>query len=101
VPISVTLWVHARCYDRRVSLCSFAQCRPVLVSQHWATALGMEWTNQAMLEKRLDLPPTVKPADGPLMEAKSQVFFIEKFALPLFTIFSKAFPGQWYLIARP
>ncbi|EIN11232.1 HD-domain/PDEase-like protein [Punctularia strigosozonata HHB-11173 SS5] len=69
-------------------------CRPVLVSQHWAAALGMEWTNQAMLEKQLDLPKTVSPAEDPLMEAKSQVFFIDTFALPLFTLFSDTLPDM-------
>ncbi|KAF9467800.1 hypothetical protein BDZ94DRAFT_1155311 [Collybia nuda] len=66
--------------------------RPYPVSQHWATALMKEWTSQAVLEKNLDLPATVQPSDNPLVEAKSQVFFINTFAKPLLDLTVRAVP---------
>lgn len=78
-----------------INECSFlVQSRPHWVSKHWATALMEEWTNQAMLEKELHLPASVQPSDDPLAEAKSQVFFISTFALPLFSLVAEAFPRQ-------
>ncbi|VDC07934.1 unnamed protein product [Peniophora sp. CBMAI 1063] len=64
-------------------------CRPLGVSQHWAMALASEWTSQANLESYLNMPATLKPADGPLTEARSQVFFIDTFASPLFHLTAK------------
>ncbi|THH12773.1 hypothetical protein EW146_g7382, partial [Bondarzewia mesenterica] len=67
-------------------------CRPLRVSQHWATALAEEWTCQAVLEQYLQLPPSVSASHNPLAEAQSQVFFIENFAKPLFLLTSSGIP---------
>lgn len=67
-------------------------CRPLRVSQHWASALMEEWSCQAVLEQHLQLPPSVSASDNPLAEAKSQVFFIETFAKPLFLLTSSGIP---------
>jgi hypothetical protein len=67
--------------------------RPYPVSQYWAGALMKEWTSQAFLEKYYGLPPTVQPSDDPLIEAKSQVFFISTFAKPLLDITIEAVTG--------
>lgn len=53
-----------------------------------------EWTSQALLEKYLDLPPSVQPSDDPIIEAKSQVFFITNFAKPLLDLAVEAVPGK-------
>lgn len=70
------------------------QCRPINVSQHWASALQEEWTSQATLERHLHLAPSVKEEVDPLSEAKSQVWFIETFAKPLFDLTASGIPGQ-------
>ncbi|KAI0031340.1 hypothetical protein K488DRAFT_52260 [Vararia minispora EC-137] len=67
-------------------------CRPLGVSQHWATALANEWTSQAVLEQYLNMPASLNPTEGPLSEARSQVFFIETFALPLFKLTGQGIP---------
>lgn len=54
-----------------------------------------EWTSQAVLEKHLDLPATVQPSDDPLVEARSQVFFINTFAKPLLDLTVRAVPGEF------
>ncbi|TFY65382.1 hypothetical protein EVG20_g5611 [Dentipellis fragilis] len=69
-------------------------CRPLRVSQHWAAALTEEWSSQATLERYLQLPPTVQTSDGPLQEAKGQVFFIQQFAKPLFDRTTLAVPAM-------
>ncbi|KZT23622.1 HD-domain/PDEase-like protein [Neolentinus lepideus HHB14362 ss-1] len=69
-------------------------CRPMSVSRHWAAALTEEWQNQAILERHLDLPPTVQPSDDPLSEARSQVWFITTFAKPLFDITASGVPDM-------
>ncbi|KAF8268909.1 hypothetical protein EI94DRAFT_1575888 [Lactarius quietus] len=67
-------------------------CRPINVSQHWASALQEEWTSQATLERHLHLNPSVKEEVDPLSEAKSQVWFIETFAKPLFDLTASGIP---------
>ncbi|KAI0266541.1 hypothetical protein BC834DRAFT_133555 [Gloeopeniophorella convolvens] len=67
-------------------------CRPLNVSQHWASALQEEWTTQATLERHLHMNPSVKEEDDPLSEAKSQVWFIETFAKPLFDLTACGIP---------
>ncbi|KAI5825279.1 HD-domain/PDEase-like protein [Schizophyllum commune Tattone D] len=66
--------------------------RPYTVSQHWASALMMEWTSQAHLEQYLELPTTVQTAGSPLAEANSQIFFISNFAMPLIQLMVEAIP---------
>ncbi|KAF8635371.1 hypothetical protein AX15_000376 [Amanita polypyramis BW_CC] len=66
--------------------------RPYSVSQHWATALMQEWAKQAMYEKSLAFKPSVQESTSPLKEARSQVFFIEKFAQPLLQLTVQAVP---------
>ncbi|THH27442.1 hypothetical protein EUX98_g6746 [Antrodiella citrinella] len=66
--------------------------RPYTVSQHWAAALSSEWSSQVVLEKHLDLPPSVYPSVDALGEAKGQVFFIERFAGPLFNLIGRGIP---------
>ncbi|KAH9072873.1 hypothetical protein EDB83DRAFT_2359621 [Lactarius deliciosus] len=67
-------------------------CRPINVSQHWASVLQEEWTSQATLERHLHLSPSVKEEVDPLSEAKSQVWFIETFAKPLFDLTASGIP---------
>ncbi|KAH9994701.1 hypothetical protein BJV77DRAFT_994294 [Russula vinacea] len=67
-------------------------CRPINVSQHWASALQEEWTSQATLERHLHMIPSVKEEVDPLSEAKSQVWFIETFAKPLFNLTASGIP---------
>ncbi|KAF8483483.1 hypothetical protein DFH94DRAFT_818837 [Russula ochroleuca] len=67
-------------------------CRPINVSQHWASALQEEWTSQATLERHLHMIPSVKEEVDPLSEAKSQVWFIETFAKPLFDLTASGIP---------
>ncbi|TFK46808.1 HD-domain/PDEase-like protein [Heliocybe sulcata] len=69
-------------------------CRPMGVSQHWASALAQEWHNQALLEEHLALPPSVPPSFNPLSEARSQVVFITACAKPLFEITAAAVPDM-------
>ncbi|KAH8084303.1 HD-domain/PDEase-like protein [Cristinia sonorae] len=66
--------------------------RPYTVSQHWAAALSSEWSSQVVLEKHLHLPPSVYPSVDALGEAKGQVFFIERFAGPLFKLIGRGIP---------
>jgi hypothetical protein len=70
----------------------FFQCRPLSVSRYWANALIEEWNSQAVLEQYLDMPVSLRPADGPLPEARSQVLFIEMFAWPLFKLAAQGIP---------
>lgn len=67
-------------------------CRPINVSQHWASALQEEWTSQATLERHLHMVPSVKEEADPLSEAKSQIWFIETFAKPLFDLTASGIP---------
>ncbi|KAI9463022.1 hypothetical protein F5148DRAFT_1300007 [Russula earlei] len=67
-------------------------CRPINVSQHWASALQEEWTSQATLERHLHMIPSVKEEADPLSEAKSQVWFIDTFAKPLFDLTASGIP---------
>ncbi|KII87820.1 hypothetical protein PLICRDRAFT_162678 [Plicaturopsis crispa FD-325 SS-3] len=66
--------------------------RPHKVSQHWASALAEEWASQAKLEALIHLPSTVQPANGPLGEASSQVFFTSTFVKPLLELTARAIP---------
>ncbi|TCD60865.1 3',5'-cyclic-nucleotide phosphodiesterase, partial [Steccherinum ochraceum] len=66
--------------------------RPYTVSQHWAAALSSEWSSQVILEKHLHLPPSVYPSVNALGEAKGQVFFIGRFAGPLFKLVGRGIP---------
>ena len=59
-------------------------------------ALAQEWTSQANLESYLNMPSTLKPADGPLSEARSQVFFITTFAAPLFHLTAEGIARTFY-----
>ena len=71
------------------------QGRPHCVSKQWANALMDEWTRQAQLERHLHLPASVTPSnDDPMVEAKSQVFFISTFTYPLFTLIASAIPRE-------
>ncbi|KAI0002581.1 hypothetical protein BJV74DRAFT_882194 [Russula compacta] len=67
-------------------------CRPINVSRHWASALQEEWTSQATLERHLHMIPSVKEQVDPLSEAKSQIWFIETFAKPLFDLTASGIP---------
>ncbi|KIY47878.1 HD-domain/PDEase-like protein [Fistulina hepatica ATCC 64428] len=66
--------------------------RPYIISQHWATALMVEWTSQAMLEEHFSLPSTVNACVDSVAEAASQVFFIQTFAKPLLDLMVRAIP---------
>ncbi|KAI9066828.1 HD-domain/PDEase-like protein, partial [Trametes sanguinea] len=67
--------------------------RPYLVSQHWATALESEWSSQLLLEKHLQLPPSVKPSDSRVGEANGQIWFNNTFARPLFELVAEGIPS--------
>ncbi|KAK2461203.1 hypothetical protein APHAL10511_006730 [Amanita phalloides] len=66
--------------------------RPYTISKYWATALMKEWAKQAIYEKSLAFKPTVQECTTPLKEARSQVFFLEKFARPLLQLTTRAIP---------
>ncbi|TFK91193.1 HD-domain/PDEase-like protein [Polyporus arcularius HHB13444] len=66
--------------------------RPYLVSQHWAAALESEWSSQLLLEKHLQLPPSVKPSDSRMGEANGQIWFNMTFARPLFELVAQGIP---------
>ena len=54
-----------------------------------------EWTRQAQLERHLHLPASVTPSNNdPIVEAKSQVFFISTFTYPLFALVASAVPRE-------
>ncbi|CDO77061.1 hypothetical protein BN946_scf184473.g5 [Trametes cinnabarina] len=72
--------------------------RPYLVSQHWATALESEWSSQLLLEKHLQLPPSVKPSDSRVGEANGQIWFNQTFARPLFELVAEGIPCESPLI---
>ncbi|KAI0676581.1 HD-domain/PDEase-like protein [Trametes maxima] len=67
--------------------------RPYLVSQHWAAALESEWSSQLLLEKHLQLPPSVKPSDSRVGEANGQIWFNNMFARPLFELVATGIPS--------
>ncbi|KAI0656981.1 HD-domain/PDEase-like protein [Cubamyces menziesii] len=67
--------------------------RPYLVSQHWATALESEWSSQLLLEKHLQLPPSVRPSDSRVGEANGQIWFNNTFARPLFELVAEGIPS--------
>lgn len=71
------------------------KCRPYSVSQHWAAALESEWGSQLLLEKHLHLPTSVYPSDNSLAEANTQVFFIQRFAGPLFELTAQGIPRTY------
>ena len=71
---------------------SHAQCRPFIVSTHWAKALMQEWTAQANLEQEYDLTPTVMSSTDPVKETESQIFFIKHFVKPMLQLTVKAIP---------
>ncbi|KAI0051358.1 HD-domain/PDEase-like protein [Auriscalpium vulgare] len=93
-PESADLW------EKKVAVCQALikcadisnPCRPLRVSQHWADALMNEWTEQASLEQQLQLPPSVTASEDPMTAAKSQIWFIETFAKPLFDLTAAAIP---------
>ncbi|KAI0075527.1 HD-domain/PDEase-like protein [Panus rudis PR-1116 ss-1] len=66
--------------------------RPYLVSQRWAAALSHEWSSQLQLERHLHLPASVYPSSDELGQARGQVFFIERFAGPLFDSVKRGIP---------
>ncbi|KAI0716394.1 HD-domain/PDEase-like protein [Earliella scabrosa] len=68
--------------------------RPYLVSQHWAAALESEWSSQLLLEKHLQLPPSVKPSDSRIGEANCQIWFNKTFARPLFELVAQGIPSM-------
>ncbi|KAI0822903.1 HD-domain/PDEase-like protein [Trametes gibbosa] len=88
-------------FKRRVLVCqALIKCadisnpsRPYLVSQHWATALESEWSSQSLLEKHLQLPPSVKPSDSRVGEANGQIWFSKTFARPLFELVAEGIPS--------
>ncbi|KAH9848356.1 HD-domain/PDEase-like protein [Lenzites betulinus] len=88
-------------FKRRVLVCqALIKCadisnpsRPYLVSQHWATALESEWSSQSLLEKHLQLPPSVKPSDSRIGEANGQIWFNKTFARPLFELVAAGIPS--------
>lgn len=71
------------------------QSRPHVVSRHWADALESEWTSQLLLEQHLHLPTSVKPSTDLLSQARTQVFFTQTFAYPLFQLTALAIPGEY------
>lgn len=73
------------------------QSRPYRVSQHWAAALESEWSSQLLLEKHLHLPPSVKPSDTRVGEAKGQIWFNNTFARPLFELVAQGVPCESFL----
>ena len=77
-------WLHA----------SPLQSRPYLVSKHWAAALESEWSSQLLLEKHLDLPPTVKPSLSREGEANGQIWFNKTFVRPLFERVARGLPCE-------
>lgn len=66
--------------------------RPFNISMDWSIVLLREFFNQGRLEKALGL--TITPMLNPenTIQANSQVFFIDMFALPLFRSFELALP---------
>ncbi|RPD75396.1 HD-domain/PDEase-like protein [Lentinus tigrinus ALCF2SS1-7] len=68
--------------------------RPYLVSQHWAAALEAEWSSQLLLEKHLQLPPSVKPSDSRVGEANCQIWFNTTFVRPLFELVAQGIPSM-------
>ncbi|KAI0739159.1 HD-domain/PDEase-like protein [Daedaleopsis nitida] len=68
--------------------------RPYLVSQHWAAALESEWSSQLLLEKHLQLPPSVKPSDSRIGEANCQIWFNKTFVRPLFELVAQGVPSM-------
>ncbi|OJA20225.1 hypothetical protein AZE42_02123 [Rhizopogon vesiculosus] len=66
--------------------------RPPSVSQYWASALMVEWTSQASLEKHWHVPSSVTPSDCPITHVRGQIFFISKFAKPLMDLVAQAVP---------
>ncbi|KAI0720811.1 HD-domain/PDEase-like protein [Cerioporus squamosus] len=68
--------------------------RPYLVSQHWAAALESEWSSQLLLEKHLQLPPSVNPSDSRIGEANCQIWFNTTFARPLFELVAQGIPSM-------
>lgn len=77
------------------------QSRPYLVSQHWAAALESEWSSQLLLEKHLHLPPSVKPSDSRVGEAKGQIWFNNTFARPLFELVAQGIPCECSFSSPP
>ncbi|KAI0792535.1 hypothetical protein C8Q75DRAFT_714193, partial [Abortiporus biennis] len=67
--------------------------RPYTVSEHWAAALESEWGSQRLLENHLCVPSSVNPANDSLSQVKTQVFFISRFAGPLFQQTATAIPA--------
>ncbi|KAJ3560315.1 hypothetical protein NP233_g10918 [Leucocoprinus birnbaumii] len=67
-------------------------CRPFHVSKQWASALQQEWACQYKFENFLELQHSVMPSNGPLAEAKSQVFFSKQMAKPLVDMTTIAIP---------
>lgn len=65
-----------------------------MVSKHWADALESEWTSQLLLEQHLHLPTSVKPSTDLLSQARTQVFFTQTFAFPLFQLTASAIPRE-------
>lgn len=62
------------------------------MSQHWAAALEAEWSSQLLLEKHLQLPPSVKPSDSRIGEANCQIWFNKTFVRPLFELVAQGVP---------
>ena len=78
------------------------QTRPFNISRRWCRALMKEWKAQANLESILkpgvttstssaEKPPPPPPS---VAEAKSQIFFIDKYVRPLFELVSRGIPGM-------
>ena len=82
------------------SILNGLQSRPYLVSQHWAAALESEWSSQLLLEKHLQLPPSVKPSDSRVGEANGQIWFNMTFARPLFELVAQGISCRLPLLSR-
>lgn len=67
------------------------------MSQHWAAALESEWSSQLLLEKHLQLPPSVKPSDSRIGEANCQIWFNKTFVRPLFELVAQGVPCTFWL----
>ncbi|KAF8579226.1 HD-domain/PDEase-like protein [Ramaria rubella] len=66
--------------------------RPPPACKHWSWSLLAEWTEQALLEKKLELPISVCASDDPKVAALGQIGFITSFTSPLLVTTSTVIP---------
>ncbi|ORY82446.1 hypothetical protein BCR37DRAFT_347119 [Protomyces lactucae-debilis] len=79
-------------------ICNVA--RPLEVSKLWSSALLREFFNQGYLERSLGMPITKSFDPKQTVQAESQIFFTEMFAIPLFDSLKAALPILEPLIAQ-